>query len=215
MLNISYGAENAALASQIEADLKAARVRAYRDDQDAPKVLIALIAPESNTDEAQAAAWREAIQRGDFVLPALTNGAALPGSLAQYEALDFTGGYDATALLERLAQMAHSERQFPLRVIAPKTKRSNRRAALVLSLLAVFMFGAAIWGITVGLVGFPEEEYEQVEAEFQGTLGALVDNVLPRSTQDAQNFPATVDAAPTRLQPLLVQTATALYAGGE
>lgn len=215
MLNISYGAENAALASQIESDLKAARVRAYRDAADAPKVLIALITPESTMDEVQAAAWRAALNHGDFVLPVLTNGAELPGSLAQLPPLDCNSGYDPNALLERLAQMAQRERQFPLRVIAPKTKRNNRRVALVLSLLAVLMFGAAIWGITVGLVGFPEEEYEEVEAEFQGTLGALVDNVLPRSTQDAQNFPATVDAAPTRLQPLLVQTATALYAGGE
>jgi hypothetical protein len=215
MLNISYGTENVALASQIERDLKAARIRAYRAEDGTPKVLIALIAPQSSADEAQAAAWQAALNHGDFLVPVLANGAALPGSLAQYDALDFSGGYDANALLERLAQMAQREQQFPLRVIAPKTKRGNRRTALVLTVLAVFMFGAAIWGISVGLVGFPEEEYEEVEAEFQGTLGALVDNVLPRSTQDAQNFPATVDAAPTRLQPLLAQTATALYAGGE
>lgn len=215
MLNISYGAESAALASQIEQDLKAARVRVYRDEDGAPNVLIALITPQSSTDEAQVTAWNTAIQHKDFVLPVLTSGASLPNRLAQYDALNFNNGYDGAALLERLAQMSRREQQFPLRVVTPKTRRRNRRAALVLTVLSLAMFGAAIWGISVGLVGFPEEEYEQVELEFQGTLGALVDNVLPRSTQDAQNFPATVDAVPTRLQPLLVQTATALYEGGE
>lgn len=214
MLSISYGADNAQLAARLQTDLKTARIR--RDKQDSSEqVLIALVSPQSEADEAQQSAWRAAKTNGDFIVPVLTDGAALPQMLAGHKALDFKGGYDFDALAEHLAQLAAREPKFPLKVVTPKKLRSNRRVGLALTVVVFIMFAAAVLGITAGLVGFPKEEYEEVEAEFQATLGVLIDTILPNSTQDAVNFPATVDAAPTRLQPFLAATATALHGGVE
>ena len=64
------------------------------------------------------------------------------------------------------------------------------------------------------LVAFPVAEYNE-EATFQaqwidGLIRETLEAVQPRSTEDALNFAATHEAAPTRLFYYIRETATAL-----
>ena len=49
-----------------------------------------------------------------------------------------------------------------------------------------------------------------METEIIQTRNAYIDDALPRSTDDALNFQATIDAAAPTLRPLLVATASAV-----
>ena len=95
-----------------------------------------------------------------------------------------------------------------------EVRQANRRALLVIGAIAALMFGLAIMGILSGLVAFPVTEYNE-EATFQslwidGLIGETLEYVQPRSTDDALNFAATLEAAPTRLYYYVRGTATAL-----
>jgi len=61
-----------------------------------------------------------------------------------------------------------------------------------------------------GVIAFPTQEYATIDVEVTLTIQAYIDELLPRSTQDAVNFPSTLEAAPTRLEPLLREAATAV-----
>ena len=75
------------------------------------------------------------------------------------------------------------------------------------------MFLAALYGIGVLGIQAPQEEYDQTVTQVVATRNAFIEAALPRSTEDAIVFAATVEGAATALQPLLAATATA-RAGG-
>ena len=93
-------------------------------------------------------------------------------------------------------------------------RRANRRALAGIALLAALVFGLAIATMSSGLIAFPVAEYNE-EATFQaewidGLIRATLEAAQPRTTEDARNFAATHDAAPTRLFYYIRETATAL-----
>lgn len=104
---------------------------------------------------------------------------------------------------------------------APKTEAEQRRAnlnsALFISIPMFLSFFIAIYLIGVEHVQMPVEEYDQVEtarASQRNTLIApTLEFMLPKNEADAAAFDSTVQAAPTRLRPFLVETATATAQG--
>jgi hypothetical protein len=93
--------------------------------------------------------------------------------------------------------------------------RITRNWRLLIAILAIvgIAFAASIWGITQGMIRFPEEEYATENARTDATLQALVEPtlavVVPHTTTEAGNFQVTLDAAPKRIQELAIGTATA------
>jgi len=203
MIRITYTEEQTPLAERIRDDLAAAN--------EAPlPLLIVLVSAASNADPVVQAELAQALAAGERILPILAEAVALPPALGDRPALDFSRGYSREGLLERVA-----------RATAPgvELRRSNRRALLVFALLAVLMFGLAIVTMVNGIVAFPVAEYNE-EATFQaqwidGLIRETLEAVQPRSTEDALNFAATHEAAPTRLFYYIRETATALAAGQE
>ncbi len=203
MIRITYTEEQTALAERIRDDLAIA--------SDAPlPLLIVLVSAASNADPVVQAELAQALAAGQRILPILTEGANPPPALDDHPALDFSRSYNREGLLERVA-----------RATAPgaKLRRNNRRALLVIALLAALMFGVAIVTMVGGIVAFPVAEYNE-EATFQaqwidGLIRETLEAVQPRSTEDALNFAATHEAAPTRLFYYIRETATALAAGQE
>ena len=120
-------------------------------------------------------------------------------------ALDFSRAYSRKRLLEQVARATATHAEL---------RRANRRALLVFALLATLVFGLAIATMSSGLIAFPVAEYNE-EATFQaqwidGLIRETLEAVQPRSTEDARNFAATHEAAPTRLFYYIRETATAL-----
>lgn len=203
MIRITYAPEQKPLALQIRDDLSGLPALSQ-------PLLIVLVSSQSNTDPQVQAEIKKARAERAHILPILSGKTALPPTLEGRKSLDFSSGYDRERLLQRLTQAA---------MRPAETRRANRRALTLIGGIALLMFGIALIAIAGGLVAFPVAEYNE-EATFQaqwigGLIGQTLEYVQPRSTEDALNFPATHQAAPTRLYLYIRETATALpNAGG-
>ena len=200
MINITYSADQKALAEQIRDDLAHANFNA------AHSVLLVLVSAESNNDPSVQAEIQSAIQKQVVsIVPILTEQVALPELLDPFKPLNFSRGYNHKSLMTRLAQTTMTD---------DDVKQANRRAFLFIGGIAAVMFVLAIVGIIGGMVAFPVDEYNE-EATYQaewvnGLIVETLEFVQPRTTQDAINFDATLEVAPTRLYLYIRETATAM-----
>jgi hypothetical protein len=115
-----------------------------------------------------------------------------------------------------LAEQVHtaqSARALHMKVRTPGVKASNRRTGYIVAAAAIVMFLLGLYGVGVLGIQRPEDEYEAVETEVILTRDSYINNALPRSTEDAANFQATVRAAAPTLRPILAATATSIAAG--
>ena len=202
MIRITYSREQKALAEAIRDELS------DRFQQSRP-LLIVLVSKASNVDPQVMAEVERARTEGAQILPILTEDIALPAALAGRRSLNFIGGYDRARLLKRLSQSAMTPADI---------RRANRRALSLIAGIAALVFCIAVIAIARGAVAFPVAEYNE-EATFQaqwvdGMIRETLEVVKPRSTEDALNFPATQEAAPTRLYLYIRETATALAREG-
>jgi hypothetical protein len=131
----------------------------------------------------------------------------LPKLIEHLEIVDFTQGYNREALVARFSEPAST---LHMKVHTPATQVSNRRAAYVIAAIVLVMFLSGVYLVGVLGVQAPAEEYDLVETEIIQTRDYYIDSVLPRSTEDALNFQATVDASRPTLRPVLIATATAV-----
>ena len=198
MIRITYSSTQKPLAEQIRDDLTDAFPAAQ-------PLLIVLVSADSNSDPAVQAEVQRARQKGVQLLPILTENVSLPQELENEKPLSFVAGYNRESLLRRLSQLTMTRTEI---------RQANRRALTVIGAIALLMFVLAIIGMLSGLVAFPVAEYNE-EATFQaqwidGLIRQTLEYVQPKSTQDALNFPSTLEAAPTRLYYYVRGTATAL-----
>ena len=198
MIHITYSLEQKALAEQIRDDLS-------DSNQLSRPLLIVLVSEQSKADPLVQAEIERARAEHTHILPIQTEYESLPTLLQDRRPLNFSGGYDRERLLTRLAQAT---------MTSDDVRRANRRALTVIGSIAVLMFGLAIFAMISGWVAFPVAEYNE-EATFQaqwvdGLIRQTLESVQPRTTDDALNFPATYEAAPTRLYFYIRGTATAL-----
>lgn len=193
MIDIIHHPADAELARQL-------RQRLAQAGADAALVLLSAAA----MDDAQMAAHIErALDQGRRIVPLLTEGGQLPALIEHLEPLD---AQDLAAIEMRLAS---DEGASPLRVHTASQRAANRRTALVVLLFALVMFLAALYGVGVLGLQYPHEEYDEVHERVVATRDAFIESALPRGTDEALAFPATVEAAATALRPLLAATATA------
>ena len=198
MIRITYSPEQTDLAQAIRDDL------AEGYDAIHP-LLIVLVSQQSSGDPLIQAEIETALNQRVQILPVLVDDVELPSALAVFPTLDFSSGYSRTRLMAHLSQVSKSGTQM---------RKANRRALLVIGGIAALMFALAIVAMIGGLVAFPVAEYNE-EATFQalwidGLIRETLEYVQPRTTEDAQNFAATFEAAPTRLYYYVRGTATAL-----
>lgn len=199
MINITYSADQKTLAERIRNDLTTA---GFQPEQ---SVLLVLVSAESNNDPTVQDEIKRATQKGVAIIPILADDVTLPESLDVYKPLNFVSSYRWQSLMTRLSQTT---------MTSDDVKKANRRAFLVIGAIAFFMFMVGVITIMDGTVAFPVDEYNE-EATFQaewinGMIVETLEYVQPHTTQDANNFEATLEAAPTRLYLYIRGTATAM-----
>jgi hypothetical protein len=200
MLNIAFHPTDQALAEKLRADLGQTYIRLEKP------MLIVLLSPAALADAEVSRSAQQALAEGSRVAVILPQ--ALASLPAPYDGLPTfsapNGQYAMKALLAYLNRVDLGQ------------ARLARSRALLLSMLAAVavMFVLALWGVGSGQVRFPSSEYATDDALAFGQIQTLtfptLDPLMPRSTEDALAFPATVQAAPTRNRPFLAETATAL-----
>lgn len=204
---------DAALAARLRDDLEGAGYTlAEIPAPGAEHLLAAVLSPAANADADVQAAITAALDAGQHIIPVLAKTAPLPRLIDHLAALDFSENYDTAALLAYAAALTAPGARRPLKVITPRVRQSNRRIGAWLGGLALLWFIIGL--ILVGVYGLqaPREEFNMVDTLEAATVQSAISRSLPRTTEDAANFPMTVQAAPTAQRPLLEATATALVA---
>ncbi len=198
MLNITCASQDLKLAEQMQQDLT--RIT-FKMDFD---YLLVLVSAASQSDETVQQAIETAHKKQQRLVPILLDNTPLPESLNKNQPLDFRAGYKRGSLIRHLRRLELGEDRL----------RGNRRIFGAMGLIVGLMFVASVYLIGNGLVAFPQDEYATEQAIEDAMIATLVyptlEGLLPRSTNDAVNFPATVEAASTRDRAFLRGTATAL-----
>ncbi|MCU0512056.1 MAG: toll/interleukin-1 receptor domain-containing protein [Anaerolineae bacterium] len=200
MLNIACASRDLPIAEEMKSDLVASSLTLDHD------YLLVLVTAAALQDASVTTAVQEAAPPRR-VLPVLLEKVPLPPALAGRPLLDFSrSGYRK----ERLVYFLRRED------IGKERLAGNRRILGFMLVIVVIMFIAAWLGIAGGLVAFPVDEYATENAMQNAMIDAFVlptlDAFMPRTTQDATDFPQTLAAASTRIQVFLAQTATAIPA---
>jgi hypothetical protein len=203
MLNITYADKDAGLASTIQKDLSSSSLtleNAY---------LLVLLSANTLQDSSVREDIQSALKTKTRVVPVLVESEApIPPELASVKKIDLTGGYHAARVTGALKRMDIGEDRIT----------RNWRLLIGMMVIVSIAFVASVWGITQGLIRFPEEEYATENARtditLQAVVGPTLESIRPRTTEDAGNFRVTLDAMPQRMRDLAIETATAqvLYA---
>jgi len=218
MLTMSYAPEDAALAVQLEQDLRAAGYE-VGEKPNPGGILVAVLSPGAIEDAGVQQDIIAALDANSHIIPVLAQplDGGLPHMIDHLPPLDFSRETNLDVLLRQVEAVSSGQAGLTVKARTPRVQKLNRDAALVLLALALLMFAAGVYLVGAGRVEFPNAEYNTIYTEVQSTIDAEVNNFaatnLPRSTDEALNFPATVRAAPTGQRPFLAATATA--AAGE
>lgn len=213
-VTLIYAESESKLAARIRADLETASVAVHADVQPGRQaLLLVLLSPAARDDRAVQQAIITALDNGQHVVPLLAEPVELPRLIDNLEPLDFSEDYDAPALLQRLRRISRADAPSPLVALTPARKAANRRSALFVGFFALLSFVAAF--ILIGVLGYgpPEDQFASVETQIFLTRNYFIDNALPRSTEDAVEFPATLERARPSVQPFLALTATGIAQG--
>lgn len=199
MLNITYAVNDSDLAERMQRDLAQANMRSENP------MLIVLVSPESNADNTVRETIQQALANKEVVLPIIVREAPLPDALKNHRALNLSQKYKSQRLIQFVRRANLTQAQV----------RNNRLILLVLGVVVLVMFGISLASIGAGVIAFPEEEYATENAlrnqQIETLVYPTIDAFLPRSTEDALAFPATIEAANTRNAPLLSLTATGIH----
>jgi len=207
MITLISTPADAALAGRIREDLRAGGYSVGDASDGHNDTLIILVSPASNDDGQVQWALNNALDHNVRVLPVLAAPAELPKLIDHLEALDFSENYDGAALREHLT----AQKRLPLKVLTPAARKSNRRIGLWVALLALLWFLIGLY--EVGVVHI--QDGQQIDENTADAIDIervrlFVATNLPHSTEDALNFPSTVQAAPPPQRPLLIATGTAM-----
>jgi hypothetical protein len=178
---------------------------------------IVLLSARGIQDEALQRDLYRALDEGRHIIPLLLDDTPLPKEIDHLTPILLDEDADLLALRAALDSARQPEAGLPLKVLTPATRRSNSRAGLVIGLIAFGMFLVGIYGIAILNIEAPLEEFNLVDTEVAQTRDLLLAptlesylRYLPGSLEQALEYPATVQAVPTRIRPFVAATATAV-----
>lgn len=219
MITVIHSAADKPLADRIAADLRADgfdvtdRIQTGRGH-----VVVGLLSPDATRDPAFTRAFEAANDEGQNMVVVQARPSETPKNLDHLPSLDFSSDYPIDQLKDQIKALSSDHTPYAVRMRTDKVRASNRRALLALGGLVLLMFIGANIAIILFDIESPAEEYAAVDTQVALTRDFLIGptmqylaTALPRSTEAAEAFPATVDAVPTLLQPFIRQTATAIH----
>lgn len=202
------------LALRLRGDLEAEGVTITEQLED-DAVLIAVLSERGLDDKNVQQTLYQALENYQHVLPVLAEEIDLPRVIGNLEALDFSDRYNAQDVLARLRFLSSPDAPKPLTTLTPNKRAANRNIGIIIGAMALTVFIGGIILVGWGGVQAPAEEFASVETQIFLTRNYFIDEALPRSTEQAANFPATAQQARASVAPFLIETATGIAAGVE
>ena len=220
MITLLNSPADRALADHITADLRASGATVADAIQTGRQhVVVALLSPDSVGDPAFIRALEAANDFGQNMVAVLVRPVELPSNLEHFAPIDFSDGYPIDALRAQVAALSGDKPPYALRMQTSKVRASNRRAGVILIGLVIFLFVVGSIMIILFDIESPADEYEAVDTQVALTRDVMIgptmqflSTALPRSTEQAQAFPETLEAVSTVIRPLFAATATAMNA---
>jgi hypothetical protein len=214
MLYITYAPEDVALATRLKTDLEKAGYT-ISDSLTAgiENVLIAVLSNNSWANTAVQENIYRALDNSQHIIPVMSGTTALPKLIDHLAPVDFTDGYPFDTLKAEVTRLSSPDAAHPMRALTPNVRRANRRIGYWLVAMTFFWFIVALILVGYYKIQAPTEEYNSIATFAQATINVYVGRNLPRTTEDAINFPLTIQAAPTAQRPLLIATGTRLAGG--
>ena len=215
ILRIAFSPADAALAGRIRADL--AGEHSFVEGTEGFQLLILVLSSAGLADSGVTAAMDDALDASIHIIPVLAERVALPRLINHLTPADFSGGaYPIQDLRDAIAFLTGPDAPLAVRVLTPRRKKKNRNVGLIVFLVAFVMFMAGIIGVAFLNLQAPAEEYNAIETEVVQTRDAIIGptlnalgQYLPRSTEDAAVFEATLERMPTVHRPFMAATVTA------
>ena len=214
MIHITAAPEDAALATRLKTNLVEA---GYTVSDEPPRelndILVVVLSPTAWVNVGVQGDVIRALDKSQHIVPVLTGGAKLPKLIDHLTPIDFSTGYPFDTLKREVDRLSAPDAPRPLRVLTPNVKAKNRNIGYWLLILAIIWFVVGLVLVGVFRVQAPLEEYNTIATFAQATVNVYIGANLPHSTAEAENFPATIQAAPTAQRPLLIASSTAMAAG--
>ncbi|MFW5748080.1 MAG: hypothetical protein ACOCYT_00555 [Chloroflexota bacterium] len=215
-ITLAFSKDSSKLAARIRGDLEAEGLTvsgSVQPGRDA--LLVVLLSTESRQDAEIQQKLIAALENYQHVIPVLAQPTDLPQLIDNLPPLDFSTSYDRDALLNRIETLTGPDAPPPLVTLTPSLRRSNQRAGLIIAGVVMVMFVLAILGVLIDVFVPPADEFAGVETQIFLTRNWYIDEALPRDTEEALSFEATVVEARETVQPFLILTATGIAAFGE
>jgi hypothetical protein len=219
LITLIHAPGDASLADRLSNDLAAAGYEVSRTVQTGSGHLaVFMISPHSSYDSAAQRQLESALDAHQHVIPVIATPAPTPQLINNLQRLDFSEGrYPIERLVASIEQLSAPDAPRPMTTLTTARRRANRQAGYVLLAMIIVLFGAGLYLVGSGTVQFPNAEYDIQETarvdQRNTVIAPTIQPWLPRSTTDAESFPLTVTAAPTRLQGFLAETATSYVVG--
>jgi hypothetical protein len=216
VITLKYHAVDQAAAERLENDLHVASMETTTELQTGKDhIFIVVLSPQAEKDSQINDAIFHALDNGQFIIPVLAQKTALPKIIEHLSPVDVNQKGTAS-VIERIRAFAEHQQHVTMKVHTPKVQAGNRRLGLVVAFLTLFMCSVGMLMVAGGVVQFPQEEYNAVDTAEAATISAEIGRAIgpnmPRTTDEAAQFASTVQAAPTRYQPFMMETATAIAA---
>lgn len=216
-IRIAFAAADSALANRIAADLQKDGLVYLSAHKDAGYAVLLLVLSAAGLADADVTgSMYDALDRGKYIIPVLAESVAMPRLISHLSPADFTGGaHPIDEVRGAVAYLTGPDAPLPMRVLTPRTRRKNRNIGLIVFAAAFIMFSAGIIGVGVFHIQAPADEFNTVETEVVLTRDFIIGPtlevyglLLPRSTEEAAVFDATLERIPTIHRPFIEATAT-------
>ena len=214
-ITLKYLEESAGLAGRIHDDLQSAGHTINNAISATDDLVIILLSPVSARDAGIKSAMKQALENYQHILPIIALPVDLPAIIGNLPPLDFSAGYDQTTLLRRVDALTATDAPRPLTTLTDGKRHANARSGLILLGVVMVVFIGGMILLATRVVGVPEDEFAGVETQIFLTRNYYIDRALPRTTEDAENFPVTAQEALPTIQPYLILTATGIAAYSE
>lgn len=213
-ISLAYAQPDAALAGRVRDDLTTAGYTVSEAVVPGAGSLLVLVhSASANADRAVQQKIIDALENHQHIIPLATDDAPLPRLINNLQPLDFGGGYPLGALKEQVEYLLSPSAPRPLTTLTPSVVARNRRAGAIVGGMALIVFLTALYAVGVLGLRRPDDDFDAVETQRVDQRNTIIaptlEAFLPLTTEEAEGFPATVEALPTRLQPFIIGTATA------